>query len=357
MTLSRRHLIGAAALVPASLLAAPAIAQGQRHWTMVTSWPKGLPGPGVSADRLAARITALSGGALRVTVSPAGARVPPFGVFDAVALGTAQMGHTASVFWAGKTKVAPFFTAVPFGLTPVEHLSWIEMGGGQAAWDALYAPFGVKPFLGGNTGASMGGWFKDPVQTLADLSGRKMRIAGLGAEVMRSFGIAPVSVAPGEIASGLLSGLIDAAEFASPAADAGLGLDRAAKHYLYPGFHEPNGASEALVNRAEWEALPSALQAVVAAACREEHALGLAEAERASAEALSRLVAERGVILQPWPKEALAHGEAAWQDLLGELRARSDGAEASVIESWQAALVRASLWSKISAAPFLATRV
>jgi len=159
--ITRRKLAGAASLSLAGALAAPAVALAEtRRWRMVTSWPKRLPGPGISAERVAERILALSGGRIAITVHAAGEMVPAFEVLDAVGSGVAEMGHTAAFYWQGKAPAAVFYTTVPFGLTPPEHVAWIDAGGGQALWDELYAPFGVKPFMGGNTGICMGGWFR-----------------------------------------------------------------------------------------------------------------------------------------------------------------------------------------------------
>src|SRR5437867_162609 len=123
--------------VPA--LAAPAVAQAPtRRWRMVTSWPRRLPGPGMSAERVAERIAALSGGRLQVQVHAAGEVVPAFEVLDAVGSGVADLGHTAAFYWQGKAPASAFFTTVPYGLTPAEHVAWIEAAGGQALWDELY---------------------------------------------------------------------------------------------------------------------------------------------------------------------------------------------------------------------------
>jgi hypothetical protein len=105
------------------------------------------------------------------------------------------MGHTASFYWQGKMPAAAFFTTVPFGLTPGEHVAWVDAGGGQALWDELYAPFGVKPFMGGNTGVCMGGWFRNEIKGKADLSGTKIRSLGLGGEVYRRLGATPGNIA------------------------------------------------------------------------------------------------------------------------------------------------------------------
>src|SRR5580698_11570083 len=123
--ITRRSFARAGTMGLAGALATPALAQSdKRHWRMVTSWPKRLPGPGMSAERVASRIGALSGGRLEITVSAAGEVVPPFEVLDAVGSGVAEMGHTAAFYWQGKEPAAAFFTTVPFGLLPNEHVSW-----------------------------------------------------------------------------------------------------------------------------------------------------------------------------------------------------------------------------------------
>ena len=250
---TRRTFIGTAA---AGVLAAPAIARADTlKWKMVTSWPKRLPGPGMSAERVAERIRTLSGGRIDITVYAAGEVVPAFGVLEAVGNGVADIGHTASFYWQGKMPAAAFFTTVPFGLTPSEHVAWIDAAGGQALWDELYQPFGVKPFMGGNTGVCMGGWFRREMKALADLRGVKVRSLGLGGEVYRRLGATPQTTPPAEILSSLQSGVLDAAEFVGPGTDIALGLYRVAPFYYYPGFNKPNGTGECIVALKAWNAL------------------------------------------------------------------------------------------------------
>ena len=184
---------------------------------MVTSWPKRLPGPGMSAERVAERIRALSGGRLEITCRPRARSCRLSKCSDAVGSGVAEMGHTAAFYWQGKDPAAAFFTTVPFGLTPGEHVAWVDAGGGQALWDEIYAPFGVKPFMAGNTGVCMGGWFRRELAGLADLRGLKIRALGLGGEVLRRLGATPQTTPPAEILASLQSGVLDAAEFVGPA--------------------------------------------------------------------------------------------------------------------------------------------
>src|SRR3954467_5612252 len=303
MTTRRKVL----ALGAAATLAAPSIARGEtQKWRMVTSWPKRLPGPGMSAERVAERIKTLSGGRIAIDVYAAGEIVPAFGVLEAVGNGVADIGHTAAFYWQGKMAGAAFFTTVPFGLTPGEHVAWVEAGGGQALWDELYAPFGVKPFMGGNTGVCMGGWFPPRGPSADDLRGLKIRSLGLGGEVYRRLGATPQTTPPGEILTSLQTGVPDAAEFVGPGTDISLGLYRVAPNYYGPGFNKPNGTGECIVSLKAWDALDSELKAIVAHACAAEAAFALSEMERLNAEALAALTEKHGVQLRGFPAPVVA---------------------------------------------------
>ena len=353
--LNRRKALGLLTASPAVALATPALAQSRIEWRMVTSWPKNLPGPGVTAQRLADSITAMSDGQLTVKLYAAGEIVPALEVFSAVSGGTAQIGHTASLFWGGKVPAAPLFTAGPFGLTPVEHITWINHGGGQAIWDRLYEPFGIKPYMAGNTGFQMGGWYKKELKSVADLRGLKIRMPGLGGEVMRLLGASPVTIAPGEILSALQSGVIDATEFLGPSSDFAMGFYKAAKFYYAPGFHEPNGTGEALVSKAALDALPNHLKAIVESACAAENILALGESEWMNAARLKLLVEEKGVQLRDYPKDIVTAARVATQEALETLAAR-DPLTAEAVESFSAASRHLKQWSSQSIQKFLAAR-
>lgn len=345
--ITRRKLLVAGAASGA--LAAPSVAHAVDNirWRMVTSWPHNLPGPGVSARRLAQRIHAMSGGRLRIELHAAGELVPALEVFDAVAGGVAEMAHTASFFWQGKLPGATFFTTVPFGLGPIEHLAWIELAGGQQLWDELYAPSGVKGFLAGNTGPSMGGWFRREINSLDDLKGLRIRVQGLGGEVFRRLGATPVSIPPGEIPTSLATGTIDAAEFLAPSSDLATGLQRATRNYYAPGFNKPNGAGEALVSLAAWNRLPDDLKAIVTDACRAEHAAGLADAERLNAPALQALTDRHGVRILQFPDLVMDAARTAANAALTELATR-DAMTARIANSYFATLESGAAWSRVT---------
>jgi TRAP-type mannitol/chloroaromatic compound transport system substrate-binding protein len=347
-TVTRRNLVQSGAIGVLGAVAAPGVVRAEtKRWRMVTSWPKRLPGPGMSAERVAERIKLLSGGRLDIAVHAAGEVVPAFEVLDAVGGNVAEMGHTASFYWQGKMPAAAFYTTVPFGLTPGEHVAWIDAGGGQALWDELYAPFGVNPFMGGNTGVCMGGWFRNEIKGKADVGGMKIRSLGLGGEVYRRLGATPQTTPPAEILTSLQSGVIDAVEFVGPGTDIALGLYRVAQFYYYPGFNKPNGTGECLVSLKAWNSLDAELKAVVAHACAVEANFALAEMERLNTEALAALTGQHRVQLRAFPQDLIAAARGISGDVLNDLGGRSAAAR-KVHESYLSFRERAGAWSRIS---------
>ncbi|SEA31058.1 TRAP transporter substrate-binding protein [Rubrimonas cliftonensis] len=311
----RRFLAAAAAATAGAGLAAPALAQATARATLVGAFPRGFPGVGVNAERLAQRITALSDGRLEVSYFGGGELVPPFGVFDAVASGAAQFGHTAPYYAVGQVRSSMYFTAFPYGLTALELAGWIRFGGGQALWDEAYAPYGVKPFYAGNSGAQAGGWFRNPISSLDDLQGLKMRIGGLGGEVMQKLGVTTVLTPPAEIFPALQSGVVDAAEFVGPWNDIAFGLHQIAPYYYMPAFHEPGAGLECIVNMAFFDGLSPHLRGVVetaaAATAEETHA----DFHYHNARVFKQLVA-LGVKPSAFPEDVVAALGAASREVI-----------------------------------------
>jgi TRAP-type mannitol/chloroaromatic compound transport system substrate-binding protein len=342
---SRRALLAASA---ASLLVSPAIVRAApaRQWRCVTSWARNMTGPGVSARRLAERITTLSQGELTIAVFAAGEIVPALQVFDAVSAGTVEMGHTAAVFWGGKMPVAPLFTTAPFGLTPAAHLGWLDAGG-QALWDDLYAPFKVKACVGGNTGPSSAGWYKREIKSLADMKGLRIRATGIGGEVFGALGATATAIAPGDTYAALERGVIDAVELLAPANDQPLGLNQIAPYCVFPGFNKPNGASELLIGDAHWRALPPHLQAIVETAARVEHDMALAESQIANARAVTQL-AQSGTQFGWLPADVLQAARSASLQTLDRIAATSPLAR-RIVDSQRAHQAAIHTWRRIVA--------
>ena len=201
------------------------------NWRLVTSWPKNYPGLGMAPERIADLVEEMSDGQMKITVYGAEEQVPAFGVFDAVSSGSHQMGHSGGYFWKGKVPAAQFFTSVPFGLTADEINAWVNRGGGLELWREIYAPFNIYPIPAGNTGTQMFGWFNKEINSLEDIKGLKMRIPGIGGEVLKEAGGIPVTLPGGELFTALQTGVIDATEWVGPYNDLTFGFHQAAKYY------------------------------------------------------------------------------------------------------------------------------
>ncbi len=266
MAVQRRSFLkggAAGALVAASTLPKPALSQGRLRWKMVTCWPKNFPGLGMTANQIGEQITKMSEGRLEVRVYGAGEIVPAFEVFDAVRSGIAELGHGWDGYWIAKHPGAPFFGGVPNGLGPHEQVSWIMHGGGQELWEELYADFDVQPFIAGVNPPSFFGWYRRPVESLDDLGGLKIRMAGLPGEVLNRLGATSVNIPGGEIMSALQAGVVDAVEWGGAWADLAFGFQKIAKICYWPGIHEPGASNSLLVNKALFDALSDDLKEIV----------------------------------------------------------------------------------------------
>lgn len=338
-TINRRRMLASLAVgaAGASTFPAPAISQGKMEWRMVTAWPKGLPGLGTGAERLGQRITQMSEGRLSVKVFAAGELVPGLQTFDAVQNGTAEMGHDTPGFHLGKNRAFGYFFSVPFGMTYTEHVAWLDHGGGQALWDELSAQFGLKSFAVGNIDTPPFGWFKKEIKSPEDLKGVKMRMPGLGAEMIRKLGAVPTVMAPGDVFAALQSGALDATDFTGPANDMALGFHQVCKYYYWPGVHKQGAIQQAIVSKAKFDALPPYLQQVITVACQACHQDMLAEYNWLNANALKTLKEKHGVEARRLPDEVLtALGTAAGQ-LLREEKEKLDAFGKKIWESHFAA--------------------
>ena len=344
------------ALAAASSFPKPAIAQGTFKWRMVTTWPKNFPGLGTGANLLAKMIGEMSEGRLEVEVYGAGEIVPAFESMDAVSSGTVEMGHGAPYYWKGKVPASQFIASLPFGLTAQEQNAWFYYGGGQELADKVYAEMGTKFFPSGNTGVQMGGWFNKEINSLDDYKGLKMRIPGLGGEVVKAAGGIVVNLPGGEIPPALQSGAIDATEWVGPYNDLAFGLYKSAKFYYYPGWHEPATVLDCFVNMKAWESLPADLQAVVEGANRAVNLAVLSEFQARNNDSLDVLINEHGVVLKKFPDEVLNGLGGLAGQVLTEL-ADQDPMSREVLDSILDFRRKLIAWTKVSEQSYMTARL
>ncbi len=270
---------------------------------MVTSFPKNLPGADIPAQRLAYKINSMSDGLIEVKHYGAGELVPAFEVFDAVSNGVVDCGVSAPYYWMSKNSAMPFFCSIPGGMTSNEIFVWLNQSNGQELWDRLYAKYNLKGFSIGNTGTTMGGWFKKPVTAISDFRGLKMRIPGLGGEVLNRLGGIAVNIPGGEVVNSLKLGVIDAAEWAGPWPDTIMGFHKVAKYYYGPGIHEPSTLIEFMINKKIWESFDNSTRDIITNACHANYIEGIAESFFNNAKTLDVIRNKKNVEVGSYSKE------------------------------------------------------
>ena len=323
---------GVAAATAAASFPKPSLSQGTKHLRMQTTWPKNFPGLGTGANKLAEFITRASGGALEVEVFGGGEIVPAFETMDAVSGGSLDMGHGAPYYWKGKVPATQFIASIPFGLNVAEQNAWVQFGGGQELADKVYGELGCKFFASGNTGVQAGGWFNKDINSLEDYKGLKMRIPGLGGEVVKAAGGNVVNLPGGEIPPALASGAIDATEWVGPYNDLAFGLYKSANKYYYPGWHEPATLLDNFVSLKVWESLSSDQQAIVEAANAYANQYVVNEFVAKNNSALETLVNKHGVEVKKFPDEVLNGLGKLSGEVIGDL-ASGDPLSREVMES------------------------
>lgn len=345
-------VVGAAAVTPSL---GHADSKQSFNVKMTNAYPPGSPfyvqGPGSPMD-FCKKVEIMSGGRLTIQHFAAGELIPALEGFNAVAAGTIEMNAANAYFWAGKIPAAQYFTTVPFGMNTQGMNAWLYHGGGLELWHEIYEPHGLIAFPMGNTGVQMTGWFREPLESVADLKGLKMRIPGLAGRAYSELGVTVRLLPGGEIFPALERGVIDAAEFVGPYQDRRLGLHKAAKNYYTTGWHEPTNVTELLINKKAWDALPKDLQMIIKMAAQASVTESLSWSESVNADALKDLVENEGVIAKPLPQDIVSSLKEATFDTLESLAA-ADPQTKKVHDSFMAFRAKHSSWAALSEKPVL----
>lgn len=292
--------------------AAPAV-QGtglpEVRWRVQSAFPRVFDILFGTLERISARVAQLTDNRFRLQVFPAGEIVGTLQVLDAVQAGTIEAGHTAAYYYIGKEPGFAPLTAMTFGLNTRQLTSWFRFGGGNELAAELFRDYNIHGITAGDTGAQMGGWFRNEINTVEQLRGLKFRITGLAGQLFTRLGAAPTLVPPADISPSLERGVIDAAEFVGPHDDERGQFHRVARFYYAPGFWEPGARLHFMSNLTAWNALPAQYKAALEVACAEADSDMVARYDAANPQALRRLLAA-GTELRFWSRPIM---EAAWR--------------------------------------------
>lgn len=320
-TMERRSFVkhaGLAGILAAGTAPGAVMAQQTVRWRLASSFPNSLDTIFGAANIFSQKVKEATDGKFEISVHAGGELVPPFGVVDAVQQGTVECCHTAPYYFFGKDPTFALGCAVPFGMNSRQMTAWMYQGNGLKLMREFYTGYNIINFPMGNTGAQMGGWFRKPIKSLADMKGLKMRIGGFAGKVMERIGVIPQNIPGGDIYPSLEKGTIDAAEWIGPYDDLKLGFYKVAKNYLYPGWWEGGPELDLFVNTKAWNALPSDYKVAVELAASHAHVNMQAMYDARNPNALRELVG-KGTKLQPFPKDVMEAAYKAANELYAEL--------------------------------------
>jgi TRAP-type mannitol/chloroaromatic compound transport system substrate-binding protein len=320
---------------------------------LATSWPAHFPIMGTGVEKFAQRVKDVSGGSLEIKIYPKNVLVPALAVFDACSSGQIDAFHSGPYYWKGKNSAFSLYSGIPFGFTAEEINSWILFGGGLELWREQYSKYNLHPMRGGNTNIQMGGWFRKPINSLADMQGLKMRIPGLGGEVFSKMGVNPILLPAGEIYTSLERGVIDATEWVGPALDIKMGFYKVAPYY-YSGWHEPGSILELTFNKHKWAKLAFEHQSILEVCASEMNANMTSEFHHDNIYALEKLKG-LGVTLGKFPSDVNEAGKKALKVVVAELSEKNKDF-ALVYASIDKYLQLSKAWSDVGLGNFLNER-
>ena len=365
--LNRRSLLGAGLLISGSSLlnscnntkndkiSKKSDKKKSFNLKMVTTWPKDFPGLGTSANRLAEKINAASGGQIKIKVFGSGELVPAYEAFDAVRNGTADMCHDSPYYWLSKHPATVFFSTLPSGLNSSEQTSWLLYGGGNKLWQELYDEFNLVAFPSGNAGLQMFGWFKKEINSLDDIKGLKVRMSGIHAEVLNRIGAITVNIPGGEIMTSLQSGVVDGVEWGGPWMDLAFGFHKIVPYCYGPGLHEPGLNTSLTINKNLFNSMSDELKNIIKLCCYSEITDSLAEFNYRNSILYKELSQKYNVKFRFLPKDLVKAWVEKSEEVIIEISKRDDISK-KIYTSWNSYRENAKNISKFYDLGFLEAR-
>lgn len=323
----------AAVIMATGTMATAANAQESVRWQVPIAFPSNLVGLSTPVVHLSESLEAASGGNINLRYYEPGELIPPFEILDAVSQGQYPAGFTWVGYDQGSIPSLPLYAGAPFGMEPSSYLAWYYHGDGHTLLEEIYEPYNVQPMLCSMIGPEAAGWFAEPVESLDQMDGLRIRFAGIGGRVMERLGASVTMLPGGELYQAMERGTIDATEFSAPAVDRILGMQEIVNNYLMPGWHQTFTTAHLLVNKDAWASLEDATRAQIEMGCRSATLFGLSESEWENPLALQGFV-EEGVNAQVLPEEVLQELRSITHEVQQEI-AEEDEMFRRVLDSQQ----------------------
>lgn len=314
---------GLGAVATGAAVSAPAFAQGMPSlsWRLASAFPSALDLRIGAGEQFCKFVTESTGGKFNIRHFPEGEIVPAADLLEAVSTNKVECGHGSSRAYHAKNPAFCFDAAVPFGLTARQMNAWMSEGDGLRLTRELFKPEKIINFQLGNTGAQMGGWYTREIKRQADLKDLKMRVSGLGADVLARLGVAPQPVTQVPLAEAFDKEGLQAIAGAGAYDDAKLGFNKVAKYYYGPGWWVPGEQLSLYINDDAWNKLPKHYQSIVQAAALAAHVSLTARYDARNPSALAQLAAS-GVQVRAFPRSIMDVAFEATQQVYKDLSAK-----------------------------------
>ncbi|MBB3332352.1 TRAP-type mannitol/chloroaromatic compound transport system substrate-binding protein [Halomonas campaniensis] len=336
-----------------ALAALSGTAHAQERWTMTTTWPDNLDL--IQIDRhWADLVNKLAGDELQIEFRAGGTLMPGTEVFDATETGSIEAAGDWPGYWAGRSPAfSPLATTTSL-FNGVDYLNWINQWGGFDLYQEVYGDYNMVYLPYGITNNESGFMGRTPIESLADLEGKRLRLSGRDqGRVLEELGGSQVTLAGGEIYQAIERGVIDAGEFSTPGVDYNAGFAEVVEHWSVPGWHQSASVFGVMINKDAWDALSEETQEKLKIAAEATMTWSLAWSERQSTEGTIKFQ-EAGVQINQLSEEELAR----IQDITNEVILRGaceDPMHAKVYHSMISYLEHYANWRDISA-PFNMSR-
>jgi TRAP-type mannitol/chloroaromatic compound transport system substrate-binding protein len=256
-------------------------------WKMVMPWSKGLLFYDI-AQHFADSVKLASGGRLDIKLFSAGELVGANEVFDSVSKGSVQIAHSSPLYWKGRNEAFVAYASVPFGLDAEGYNIWLYERGGLEKLQNLYKPYGIFALPAGQTGQEMGMFSNKKATKMEDFKGMRVRTPGWNMDILNKLGASVSPLPGGEVYLALERGVIDAAEYSTPAINYPMGFDDITKYVIEPGVHQPGFQCDLMINQKAWDALPADLQWIVKIAAKETQLWSNTWIENLNTEAINK---------------------------------------------------------------------
>jgi len=272
-------------------------------WNLQMFYPLADPASGAMLG-VAENIKTATGGRLDIECFPVGAIVPAETEIESLNEGVFEATFVSHGWHPHLFKASFLFAQRAGGLTPIQAMTWLRLGGGMELAEELYAPLSDVKYLATMLIHPPEVWCHSNrrLTSLADFQGLKIRSPGDSGAILSRMGAASVSLPGAEIYEAAQRGVIDATEYVTLSTNWDMGFQEVFKYMYLSPTRAPSDSIGLFANKTAWDKLPADIQAIVMAEVHAETIRWYAWSLQADNAALQKFK-DYGVIVENIPAD------------------------------------------------------